>query len=78
MRLPTRLRQLRLDQATSLGDAEERTGISRGTLSLIETGRALPRDSQVGQLELVYGPPERWYEPAILLHLQRDNGDADE
>lgn len=78
MRIPTLLRQIRVDASMSLTDVEDLTGISRGTLSQIETGRALPADRHVPQLELAYGPPAAWYEPAILYLLQRDNGDDGE
>lgn len=75
MKLPTLLRQIRVDQALSLTDVVERTGISRGMLSQFETGRALPPDRHLAQLELAYGPPHLWYSAPILLMLQDDNGD---
>jgi transcriptional regulator with XRE-family HTH domain len=77
MRIPTLLRQIRLDQSMSLTDVEELTGISRGTLSQIETGRSLPADKDLAQLELAYGPPHGWYEPAILFLLQRDREEVE-
>jgi len=47
----------------------------RAVLSQIETGRMLPADKFVAQLELAYGPPADWYAPSLLLAIQNDGGD---
>ena len=59
MRLPCRLRDHR---ATPLRVLEHQVGISRATLSRIETGHQLPRDQDIPRLEAAYGLPfDRWY-----------------
>jgi len=64
--------------ALTLTEVEDLTGVSRAVLSQIETGRMLPADKFVAQLELAYGPPADWYAPGLLLAIQNDNGDDSE
>jgi transcriptional regulator with XRE-family HTH domain len=76
VRLPTLLKQARLANGfESLQEVKDATGIDRGLLSQFESGRRLPPDRDIPQLELAYGPPALWYEPSVLLAIQRDNGD---
>ena len=63
MNVRTNLRLLRGE--TPIRDAAEKAGVSRGTLSLLERGLALPRDRQIEDLERVYGPREAWYPPSV-------------
>jgi len=74
MRVPTNLRAIRTAASLSLTEVEDLTGVNRAVLSQIETGRMLPADKFVGQLELAYGPPSSWYPPELLLAIQLDNG----
>jgi transcriptional regulator with XRE-family HTH domain len=53
VRLTTNLRAIRVAAALTLTEVEDTTGISRGTLSQFETGRRLPSDKDISQLELV-------------------------
>jgi transcriptional regulator with XRE-family HTH domain len=75
VRLTTNLRTIRVAAALTLTEVEDTTGISRGTLSQIETGRRLPADKDIAQLELVYGDPSTWYDPRLLLLIQNDLAD---
>lgn len=75
MRVPTNLRTIRTAASLTLTEVEDLIGVNRAVLSQIETGRMLPADKFVPQLELAYGPPSDWYEPAVLLLIQRDSGD---
>ena len=48
-------------------------GMSAGTLSQIERGRALPSDRQLAVIAEAYGaPPSKWYPPTVLLALEPD------
>lgn len=77
MHLTCRLRQLREARGLSITQAERETGISKGTLSAIERGKALPLDKHVSEIERVYGARlVEVYSPAGLLALQE--GDAAE
>jgi len=52
----------------SLRDLAELAGVNRGTLSMIENGRMLPKDDFLEGIERAYGaPPEAWYPPRVLL-----------
>ena len=74
MKLSCRLREIR--GRRSLRDLADAAGINRGTLSMIETGRALPKDEWLEAIERVYGaPPEEWYPPRTLLAIGWDSGD---
>ncbi|HVM69554.1 MAG TPA: helix-turn-helix transcriptional regulator [Gaiellaceae bacterium] len=78
MHVRCRLRQLRnlMPGDVSLRDMEERTGISRGTLSQLERGILLPLDRQIDALEHGYGAPiVAWYDPHALLALQTGDGE---
>lgn len=72
MRLATRLRTLRVAAGLSLTETADLTGVPKGDLSKIETGRALPRDEWVENLANAYGPADGWYEPRLLLLIQAD------
>jgi len=78
MRVPTNLRAIRTAASLTLTEVEDLTGVSRAVLSQIETGRMLPADKFVAQLELAYGAPASWYAPDLLLAIQRDGeGDSE-
>lgn len=71
MRLRCKLRTIRGER--TLGDISELTGINRGTLSMIELGRLLPKDDQVEALEQAYGAPaHQWYGSRTLLAVEDD------
>lgn len=71
MHLTCRLRQLRESRQLSIKDAEKETGISRGTLSAIERGKAIPADDHVKPIERVYGEPwHQWYSKTGAAALQ--------
>jgi transcriptional regulator with XRE-family HTH domain len=79
MRLPNLMKQARVANGfESLQEVKDATGIDRGLLSQFESGRRLPPDRDIPQLELAYGPPSTWYEPELLFLIQRDNGDDSE
>lgn len=78
MRVPTNLRAIRTAAALTLTEVEDLTGVNRAVLSQIETGRMLPADKHVGQLELAYGPAAGWYDAEVLLLIQRDGEDSGE
>jgi len=72
MRLTTHLRTIREERGLTIREAEEQTGIARGTLSQLERGVLLPLDKQVPKLEIVYGPSVDWYSRLAGLALQED------
>lgn len=79
MRVPTLMKQNRVANGfESLQEVKDVVDIDRGLLSQFETGRRLPPDRDIPQLELAYGPPSSWYAPEVLLLIQRDNGDDGE
>lgn len=60
----------------SLRDIQDRCGISPGQLSMLEAGKQLPADKQIGALEEAYGCSiDTWYEPKLLLELEHDPED---
>lgn len=77
MRLLSHLRTIRVDANLTLSEVEELTGVSKATLSKIETGRELPADKYLDDLARAYGEPSSWYEPPLLLLIQADK-DVDE
>ena len=75
MRVPCRLREIR--GRRPLRDIADQAGVNRGTLSMIELGRMLPKDEQIPGLEHAYGRPvEDFYSPRVLLALADDEGVA--
>ncbi len=71
MRLRCKLRQLRGDRP--LSEIAKATKINRGTLSLIELGRLLPKDEQIEPMEQAYGEPfECWYTRRANVVLEED------
>jgi transcriptional regulator with XRE-family HTH domain len=71
--VPCNLREIRGKRV--LRHVAEEAGINPGVLSQIERGRMLPRDSQLEQLEAVYGAPvEAWYPPRVLLAIEFEHG----
>lgn len=72
MRVPTNLRRIRGDR--SIADIEHASGVNRGTLSRLETGRGFPSDKHVDALEQAYGATiDEWYPPKLLVLLQEDD-----
>jgi hypothetical protein len=52
---------------------DDKGGFNRGTLSMLERGRMLPKDEWVPRLEHAYGAPvTQWYPAAVLLVIQAD------
>ena len=50
------------------------TGINRGTLSLVERGRMLPKDDWIERMEEAYGAPfDDWYPAAARRVLELDD-----
>ena len=48
-------------------------GVDRGTLSMIERGRMLPKDPWIEGMEAAYGAPfEEWYPPLTVRSLELD------
>lgn len=72
MRVVTFLRDIRANADLTLTEVEEITGVSRGTLSQLETGQRFPADKHISQLELAYGAPATWYPAEVLLLIQND------
>lgn len=51
--------------------------VNRGTLSMIEVGRSLPKDEWIVAMEQAYGAPfEDWYPPLTARALELDLEDA--
>lgn len=74
MRLACRLRELR--GSKPLKQMARETGINRGYLSRYETGKELPRDHHVAQLQWHYGgSPASWYTPHVVLEVTDDQGE---
>jgi transcriptional regulator with XRE-family HTH domain len=76
LHLVCRLRNLREKRELSIKDMERATGISRGTLSAVERGKAVPLDEHVAPMEREYGPITSWYSPWALLALQEGDEPA--
>jgi len=74
VRVVAYLREIRAQADLTLTEVEETTGISRGTLSQLETGQRFPADKHVGELERVYGPRADWYPKEVLVLIQNDRG----
>lgn len=71
MRVRCHLKRFRGDK--SIRDVETESGIARATLSRLENGQLFPLDAQVPQLEEAYGARiTDWYDPGVLLELQKD------
>lgn len=77
MRVISHLRTIRIDANLTLSEVEELTGVSKATLSKIETGRELPADKYLDDLARAYGEPAGWYDAPLLLLIQADK-DGDE
>lgn len=83
MRVRCKLREIRYDlprngdgKRVSLHDIQVRSGVSSGQLSMLEQGRSIPSDKQIPALEAAYGARiHQWYEPTLLVELQRDPED---
>lgn len=74
MRVRCHLRDLRGKRP--LSELEAETGINRGSLSQIESGRMLPHDKWLPALEAAYGAPKTaWYEPEVLLVIEYPEGE---
>jgi transcriptional regulator with XRE-family HTH domain len=57
MDLPTRLRILRAERGLTIGDAAERIGIGRDSLSYLEKGEHQPRDTTLARIARAYDVP---------------------
>ena len=74
MRVPCHLREIRERAQLGIRDIAETSGINRGTLSMLELGRMLPKDDQIPALERAYGKPiQEWYPPQVLLAITVDD-----
>jgi transcriptional regulator with XRE-family HTH domain len=71
VKLYCKLSELRGDR--SLRHVATEAGVSAGQLSMIEQGRALPRDRDIERLEQAYGAPfETWYTLRTLVAMIED------
>jgi transcriptional regulator with XRE-family HTH domain len=75
VRLRSRLKELR--GRKPLREIAAESGVHRGTLSMIESGRLLPKDEHVEALERAYAAPRTdWYSAAGLLAIEEDDEEA--
>ena len=75
MKLRSYMREIR--GRRSLRDLADAAGVNRGTLSLIELGRQLPKDDWVEGIERAYGAPlEQWYHQLVVRVLEPDEEQA--
>lgn len=74
MRVPCHLKDYREQSGRTQRQLATASGVASGTLSMIETGRMLPKEEHIPGLEQAYGHPiHEWYPPHVLLVIEREH-----